>query len=131
MVEPIEIAPGVVLGGGELPIIAGPCVVESEELVLEVAAKVKSIGQRQTTIRNIAEEILKVQREFFDHGVSHLKPLTMAEVASVLGIHETTVSRAIANKYMQTPQGVFEMKYFFTPGFKTADGKEVSNKTIV
>jgi len=91
---------------------------------------IKSIDQRQQTIRNIAEEIVKVQEEFFEHGVSHLKPLTMAEVANVLGIHETTVSRAIANKYMSTPQGVFEMKYFFTPGFKTQDGTSVSNKTI-
>lgn len=91
---------------------------------------IKSIDQRQQTIRNIAEEIVKVQEEFFGHGVSHLKPLTMAEVANVLGIHETTVSRAIANKYMSTPQGVFEMKYFFTPGFKTQDGTSVSNKTI-
>jgi RNA polymerase sigma-54 factor len=91
---------------------------------------IKSIDQRQQTIRNIAEEIIKVQRTFFDEGVSQLKPLTMAEVAAVLGIHETTVSRAIANKYMTTPQGVFEMKYFFTPGFKTRDGTSVSNKTI-
>jgi RNA polymerase sigma-54 factor len=91
---------------------------------------IKSIDQRQQTIRNIAEEIVKVQETFFDNGVSHLKPLTMAEVAAVLGIHETTVSRAISNKYMTTPQGIFEMKYFFTPGFKTSDGTSVSNKTI-
>ena len=91
---------------------------------------IKSIDQRQQTIRNIAEEIVKVQEEFFEHGVSQLKPLTMAEVANVLGIHETTVSRAIANKYMSTPQGIYEMKYFFTPGFKTKDGTSVSNKTI-
>lgn len=54
----------------------------------------------------------------------------MAEIANIIGIHETTVSRAIANKYMQTPQGTFEMKYFFTPGYKNADGQVVSNKTI-
>jgi RNA polymerase sigma-54 factor len=91
---------------------------------------IKSIGQRQQTIFNIAREIVTVQTEFFDHGITHLRPLTMAEVATVVGIHETTVSRAIANKYMQTPRGTFEMKYFFTPGYKTADGKTVSNKTI-
>ncbi len=91
---------------------------------------IKSIHQRQQTIRNIAHEILRVQQDFFEHGIAHLKPLTMAEVAEVIGIHETTVSRAIANKYMQTPQGTFEMKYFFTPGYKTADGQAVSNKTI-
>ena len=54
----------------------------------------------------------------------------MAEIANVLGIHETTVSRAIANKYMQTPRGTFELKYFFTPGYTNADGKTVSNKTV-
>lgn len=91
---------------------------------------IKSISQRQQTIFNIATEIVKVQKEFLDEGVTKLRPLTMAEVAAVVGIHETTVSRAIANKYMQTPRGTFEMKYFFTPGYKTASGATVSNKTI-
>jgi RNA polymerase sigma-54 factor len=91
---------------------------------------IKSIGQRQQTISRIAQEIVKAQRDFFDHGITRLRPLTMAQIAEVVGIHETTVSRAIANKYMQTPIGTFEMKYFFTPGFKTADGQEISNKTI-
>lgn len=91
---------------------------------------IKSINQRQQTIYNIAKEIVSVQREFLDQGITHLRPLTMAEVATAVGIHETTVSRAIANKYMQTPRGTFEMKYFFTPGYRTADGQSVSNKTI-
>ncbi len=91
---------------------------------------IKSIGQRQDTIGRIAREIVAVQTEFMEQGVSALRPLTMAEIADKLGIHETTVSRAIANKYIETPRGVFEMKYFFTPGFKSADGTEVSNKTI-
>ena len=94
------------------------------------ALLIKSIQQRQQTIYRIATEIVRVQRDFLEHGVSELKPLTMVEIASLLGVHETTVSRALANKYMQTPRGVFEMKYFFTPGFKTSDGKEISNKTI-
>ncbi|MBU0676533.1 MAG: RNA polymerase factor sigma-54 [Verrucomicrobia bacterium] len=91
---------------------------------------IKSINQRQQTIRNISEEIVRVQSGFLDNGISELRPLTMAEVAKVCDIHETTVSRAIANKYMQTPRGTFEMKYFFTPGLKTDDGSSVSNKTI-
>jgi RNA polymerase sigma-54 factor len=91
---------------------------------------IKSINQRQQTIYNITKEIVGVQREFLDQGITHLRPLTMAEVAAAVGIHETTVSRAIANKYMQTPRGTFEMKYFFTPGYRTADGQSVSNKTI-
>ncbi len=78
----------------------------------------------------IATELVNVQQEFMDKGVKFLRPLTMAEVSSVLGIHETTVSRAVSGKYMQTPQGVCEMKYFFTPGYKTAAGGSVSNATI-
>jgi RNA polymerase sigma-54 factor len=100
------------------------------EKVRAGAFLIKSIQQRQQTIHRIATEIIKVQREFLDKGISHLRPLTMSEVANVLGIHETTVSRAISNKYMQTPSGTYEMKYFFTPGFKTADGQDISNKTI-
>lgn len=91
---------------------------------------IKSINQRQQTIYNIATEIVRIQKEFLDHGISHLRPLIMAEVAGLVGVHETTVSRAIAGKYMQTPRGTFEMKYFFTPGYKNADGQSVSNQTI-
>lgn len=91
---------------------------------------IKSIEQRQQTIRNIAVEIVAVQRDFFEHGVSHLRPLVMSAISEKLGIHETTVSRAIAGKYMQTPRGVFELKYFFNPGYRTAGGESVSNKTI-
>jgi RNA polymerase sigma-54 factor len=91
---------------------------------------IKSIQQRQQTISRIAVEVLKVQQEFFEQGVSALKPLTMAFIANIIGVHETTVSRAIANKYMLTPRGLFEMKYFFTPGYQTADGQTVSNKVV-
>lgn len=91
---------------------------------------IKSIHQRQKTIYKIASQIVSVQTDFLDHGIAHLKPLTMAEVANVVGVHETTVSRAVAGKYMQTSNGIFEMKYFFTPGIKTTDGRQVSNKTV-
>ena len=91
---------------------------------------IRSINQRQQTIYNIAREIVAEQRGFLDEGITHLRPLTMNEIALRVGIHETTVSRAIANKYIQTPRGTFEMKYFFTPGYKTADGQEISNKVI-
>ena len=91
---------------------------------------IKSIQQRQQTIFRIATEIIKVQHDFLEHGVASLKPLTMAQVATIIGVHETTVSRAIANKYMLTPRGLFEMKYFFTPGYQGADGQTVSNKVI-
>lgn len=91
---------------------------------------IKSIHQRQETILNIGREIVKRQREFMENGVAHLKPLTMVQVAEVVGVHETTVSRAVSGKYMQTPQGIFEMKYFFTSGIQTASGEGMSNTSV-
>jgi RNA polymerase sigma-54 factor len=94
------------------------------------AFMIKSIYQRQQTIRHIAEEIVHAQRDFLDRGVAHLRPLTMSEVAEIVDVHETTVSRAVSGKYMQTPQGIYEMKYFFTTGYQTADGVALSNRSI-
>jgi RNA polymerase sigma-54 factor len=91
---------------------------------------IRSIHQRQQTIMNIAQQIVSRQRDFLEHGPSHLKPMTMAEVAEVVGVHETTVSRAVSGKYMATPQGVFEMKYFFTGGYQTATGESLSNTSV-
>ena len=81
---------------------------------------IKSLHQRQQTILNIANEIVNRQRDFMAKGVAALKPLTMVQVAQVVGVHETTVSRAVSGKYIQTPQGMFEMKYFFTAGIQTS-----------
>jgi RNA polymerase sigma-54 factor len=91
---------------------------------------INSIEQRQQTIERITREILTFQIEFFEQGVAKLRPLTMNTIAQTVGVHETTVSRAIANKYIRTPHGVFAFKYFFTPGFTSANGESVSNKTI-
>ena len=91
---------------------------------------IKSLHQRQATILNIGKEIVKRQREFMEKGVAFLKPLTMVQVAEVVGVHETTVSRAVSAKYMQTPQGTFEMKYFFTSGIQTASGEGMSNTSV-
>jgi len=91
---------------------------------------IKSIQQRQQTLFKIATEIVKAQNAFLEQGLAFLKPLTMAQVADVVGVHETTVSRAVSGKYIQTPVGVFEMKYFFAPGFKMEDGTDVSNKSV-
>jgi RNA polymerase sigma-54 factor len=91
----------------------------------------KSIGQRQDTLKKIAKEVVAHQEEFLEKGVKFLKPLTMSEIADKIGMHETTVSRAVNNKYMQTPRGTYELKYFFTPGYKRSEGGEsVSNKSI-
>jgi RNA polymerase sigma-54 factor len=91
---------------------------------------IKSIHQRQQTISNIAHQIVARQREFLDEGSAHLKPMTMVQIADAVGVHETTVSRAISGKYMSTPQGVFEMKYFFTPGYQTSGGESMSNTSV-
>ena len=91
---------------------------------------IKSIHQRQQTIHNIATEIVKHQYEFLENGAAYLKPLTMVQIANIVGVHETTVSRAISGKYMATPQGVFDMKYFFTPGYQTAEGENMSNTSV-
>jgi RNA polymerase sigma-54 factor len=100
------------------------------ERIRSGAFLIKSIHQRQRTIYRIASEIVSRQTEFLDNGVSHLKPMTMSEVAKVVSVHETTVSRAVSGKYMKTPIGVYEMKFFFTPGIKTESGVSLSNKTV-
>ena len=91
---------------------------------------IKSLQQRQQTILNIGREIVKRQREFMDKGRAFLKPMTMVQVAEVVKVHETTVSRAVSNKYMDTPQGIYEMKFFFTSGIQTSSGNGVSNTSV-
>ena len=91
---------------------------------------IKCIQQRQQTLLNIAREIVERQREFFDHGPAHLRPMTMSTVSQAAGVHETTVSRAVSGKYMTTPRGLFELKYFFTSGYTTAEGELVSNESV-
>jgi RNA polymerase sigma-54 factor len=91
---------------------------------------IQSIDQRMSTIYRIAVEIVRIQRDFFDHGVSKLRPLNMKTVAELLEVHETTISRATTGKYMQTPRGLLSMKYFFKPGIMTASGESVSNESV-
>ncbi len=91
---------------------------------------IRSIHQRQQTIHRIAIEILKHQHEFLEKGTSHLRPLNMAQVAKEVEVHETTVSRAIAGKYMATPHGVFELRFFFSHGVKTESGEDLSNTSV-
>ncbi|MEQ1748668.1 MAG: RNA polymerase factor sigma-54 [Prosthecobacter sp.] len=91
---------------------------------------IRSIHQRQQTIHKIAVQILAHQREFLEKGTSFLRPLNMATVADEVGVHETTVSRAISGKYMATPHGVFELKYFFSHGVKTDSGEDLSNTSV-
>ena len=91
---------------------------------------INAIEQRQRTIERITREIIKHQGEFFAEGVAKLKPLTMTQIADIIGVHETTVSRALANKYIKTPHGVFAMKYFFTSGYQSDTGESVANTSV-
>ncbi len=91
---------------------------------------IKSVQQRQNTIYKVARSIVNFQREFLDHGIEHLRPLVLRDVANDIGMHESTVSRVVTNKYMHTPQGVFEMKYFFHSGISSSYGENVSSVTI-
>jgi len=83
---------------------------------------IRSIHQRQRTIYKVMESILKFQRDFFERGVTHLKPLVLRQVAEDIGMHESTVSRVTSNKYAHTPQGIFELKYFFSSAVSSVDG---------
>ena len=91
---------------------------------------IKSVDQRQKTIHKVATSILNFQRDFLDHGIEYLRPLVLRDVANDIGMHESTVSRVVNNKYMHTPQGVFEMKFFFHSGISSSYGDSVSSVTI-
>jgi len=91
---------------------------------------IRNIEQRQNTILRIARAIVNVQEDFMERGVEAIRPLTLQEIADAVGVHEATVSRATRGKYMQTPQGLFEMKYFFSPGLKLDTGDAQSSKSI-
>lgn len=91
---------------------------------------IKSIHQRQRTIYRVTKSIVKYQRDFFDRGVDHLKPLVLRDVAEDIEMHESTVSRVTTNKYVQTPQGLFELKYFFNSGINTTGGDSVASESV-
>ena len=92
---------------------------------------IKSIKNRNITILNVCKEIFKKQLDFLNNGDIGIKPMTLRDVSEALGIHESTVSRATSNKYVQTPRGVFEMKYFFASEISTDTGQMVSSKAIM
>jgi RNA polymerase sigma-54 factor len=89
-----------------------------------------SLQQRRRTIFKVTEAIIRLQKDFLDHGVEHLKPLYLKDVAQEIGMHESTVCRVTANKYVHTPQGLFEMKYFFNNGVGTADGTDMASTAV-
>jgi RNA polymerase sigma-54 factor len=91
---------------------------------------VKSIHWRQQTLYRVTQSIFKFQREFLEQGVSQLKPMVLKDVAQDIGMHESTVSRATANKYVHTPQGLFELKFFFQSGLKVGNGEDVASESV-
>ncbi len=91
---------------------------------------IKSLDQRQRTIYKVAESILRQQRRFFDHGLDELRPMVLRDVADDIGMHESTVSRVVSNKYIHTPRGLFPMKFFFHSGIDRYRGGEISSLTV-
>ncbi len=91
---------------------------------------VRSIHQRQRTIFKVTESIVKFQRDFFEKGIAHLKPLILKDVADDIGMHESTVSRVTTNKYVHTPQGIFELKYFFNSSIAKTGGDEIASEAV-
>jgi RNA polymerase sigma-54 factor len=91
---------------------------------------IKSLDQRQRTIYKVADSIVRHQRDFLDHGIEHLRPLVLRVVANDIGMHESTVSRVVSNKYIHTPRGLFPMKYFFHSGIDSSTGDDVSSLSI-
>ncbi|MFA5321768.1 MAG: RNA polymerase factor sigma-54 [Smithella sp.] len=91
---------------------------------------IKSIQQRQNTIYKVAESIVKFQKDFFDNGIDFLKPLVLRDVANDIEMHESTISRVVNNKYMHSPQGIFEMKYFFGSSIKRTSEGTIASKSV-
>jgi RNA polymerase sigma-54 factor len=91
---------------------------------------VEAIERRRQTIRRVVETVVRVQRDFFDRGPGHLRPLGLRDVAEEIAMHESTVSRAISSKYVETPHGVLPLKHFFQPGVPAATGGLVTTTAV-
>ena len=91
---------------------------------------IRSIQQRQRTIIKVTESIIKFQREFFDKGIAHLKPLILRDVAEDIGMHESTISRVTTAKYVHTPQGIYELKFFFNSGISRTNGDDLASQAV-
>ncbi|MDB5038324.1 MAG: polymerase sigma54 factor [Bacteriovoracaceae bacterium] len=91
---------------------------------------IRSIHQRQRTIYKVTESIVKSQREFLEQGVTHLRPMVLKDIATDIGMHESTISRVTSNKYVHTPQGTFELKYFFSSGIQKSNGDGIASESV-
>jgi RNA polymerase sigma-54 factor len=92
---------------------------------------IRSIHQRQKTIYKVMKSILKFQRDFFEKGIAHLKPMVLRDVAEDIGMHESTISRVTTNKYAYTPQGIFELKYFFNSSIRRVYGEAIASASVM
>lgn len=101
-----------------------------QEKVRAASWLIKSIEQRQRTLRKVVESIVRFQREFLSQGVSALRPMVLKDVAQDIGMHESTISRATSGKYVHTPQGIFELKWFFTSSLHSMNGEDVSSESV-
>ena len=101
-----------------------------QEKLRSAAWLIKSIHQRQRTIFKVTESIIKYQKNFLDKGIAHLKPLVLRDVAEDIEMHESTVSRVTTNKYVYTPQGLYELKFFFNSSISTVDGDSVASESV-
>ncbi len=101
-----------------------------KEKVQSATWLIKSIQQRQKTIYRVAESIVEHQKDFFEKGIQYLKPLILRDIADDVRMHESTISRVVTNKYMQTPRGIFELKYFFSSGISRSNGDDIASKSV-
>ncbi len=101
-----------------------------QDKLRSASSLIKSLDQRQKTIYRVTEMILARQKDFFEHGVQALKPMVLRDIAEDLGMHESTISRVTNNKYVHTPFGIFELKYFFSHSVMTANGQGVASESV-
>lgn len=119
-----------ILGGAAGTEKAENCKDYIKERLQSATWLIKSIQQRQKTIYKVTESIVRFQREFFDKGIHHLKPMILRDVADDVQMHESTISRVTTNKYMHSPRGIFELKYFFNSSISMTSGDAIASKSV-
>jgi RNA polymerase sigma-54 factor len=91
---------------------------------------IRNIEKRKSTILRVTEAIMEYQKEFLEKGIEHLRPLTLRDIAERVGMHESTIARVTTKKYVETPRGIFELKFFFSSGLETDEGEAASSRSI-
>ncbi len=119
-----------ILGGRGGNSKGDPCKEYIKDKLQSATWLIKSIQQRQRTIYRVSESILNHQKEYFNKGINYLKPMVLRDIAEDIGMHESTISRVTTNKYMHTPRGIFELKYFFSSGINRTDGDLIASESV-